>query len=277
MGTVEVPLKEIPDALIDAIKDELLTYFVSLTACSDESEKKLIPLGSGTLVKVVDAKFILTAAHVWKASEWASSVLISLKKTETSFVIQRKYLSAKLFFVPGESGPDIALLELSPSDAATIGASKSFLDLKIQRDDLENHPLKEENGFFAVVGIIGEKTEIVPREDGAVVANLRGDAFFGVLENYTETEGSDYFDLTANSSLPGIPKSFGGVSGGSVWQLDLRVQNGSISWDRKRLFRGVAFYEFYEEKGRQLLRCNGPRTLYELAWQEWKLSAQTEA
>ncbi len=271
MATIDIPLKAIPDELIVSIKDELLTYFVSLIGCSDEREKKLVPLGSGTLVKIGEAKFILTAAHVWEASEWASGLLISLKKTETSFVIERRYLAEKTIFTRGPTGPDIALLELSAKDASTLGASKSFVDLNAQRENLKDHPIKEEKGFFAVVGIVGEKSEVRGREDGACVAMLHGDAFFGVLENYSVTEGADYFDLSANSSLPGIPKSFGGVSGGSVWQLNLDHKDGVITWDRKRLFRGVAFYELYPKEGQQLLRCNGPKTLYELAWQEWKL------
>lgn len=273
MGTVDIALKDIPDELIVSIKDELLAYFVSLIACSDERDKKLIPLGSGTLVKIDDARFILTAAHVWRASERASGILISLKKTETSFVIDRKHLSARQLYTSGGFGPDIALIEISVNDAATIGATKSFLDLKVQRDSLKENPLKEDKGLFAVVGMVGEKSEIRPRADGAIVARLGGDAFFGGLDGRKEMGSWDYFDLSANSSLPGIPKSFGGVSGGSVWQLDLGVQKGVITWDRKRLFRGVAFYEIYPEKGRQLVRCNGPKTLYELAWKEWNLPA----
>jgi hypothetical protein len=273
MEKVEVELKDIPDDLIRSIKDELLTYFVPMAACSDASEKKVATLGSGTLVKVGDRKFILTAAHVWDECKWAAGILFALKETETSFVIQRQHLHPILLFTDKESqyGPDLALLELSPNDAATIEARKSFLDLTVQRNGLDENPLKEDKGLFAVVGIVGEKSDVATREDGAVVANLRGDAFFGSLDKRTEFGDWDYFDLSANSSLPHVPKSFGGVSGGAVWQINLEMKDGAIFWDRKRLFRGVAFYELWPQEGTQVIRCNGPKALYEVAWRKFDL------
>lgn len=272
MKKIEAKLKDIPDELFQSIKDELLTYFVSMAAC-DARDKRVVPLGSGTLVKLRDRRFILTAAHVWDESKWARGILFGLRETEASFVIERKNLNPQLLpaAAQAEDGPDIALIELSPNDAGTFEARKSFLDLDMQRSSLGENPLKECNGLFAVVGIVGEKSEVVHREDGAVVANLRGDAFFGTLDKRTEVKGWDYLDLSADSSLPHVPDSFGGVSGGSVWQIDLQMKNGSIGWDRKRLFRGVPFYQLRPKEGVQVLRCNGPKALYEAAWKEFGL------
>lgn len=55
-------------------------------------------------------------------------------------------------------------------------------------------------------------------------------AFYSAVQEAHEHDGYDYFDLAANLSLPGVPKSLAGVSGGGLWQIKLSMtKSGTIS------------------------------------------------
>jgi hypothetical protein len=53
----------------------------------------------------------------------------------------------------------------------------------------------------------------------------------------------DYFDFEMDSSSPGMPKSWGGVSGGGLWRVLVyhSPETGKIDWAQR--LKGVAFWE----------------------------------
>ena len=62
------------------------------------------------------------------------------------------------------------------------------------------------------------------------------------------------------------------MSGGGVWEIRLVEKAGILSWDGERNLRGVAFWESDESDDRQrTIRCHGPRSLFERAWELWEL------
>jgi hypothetical protein len=124
--------------------------------------------------------------------------------------------------------------------------------------------------------MVGELTEVQPNPEARTVAcHIHGEAFISAVQRTHEHNGYDYFDLGANLELPGAPSSFAGVSGGGLWQVKLsKAESGTISWDGKRYFRGVAFCESEKTDGHRMIRCHGPKSIFEKAWDSWALPSR---
>jgi hypothetical protein len=117
--------------------------------------------------------------------------------------------------------------------------------------------------FSAVCTYLDRKT---------IEANVVGRAFFSGIHKTHQRNGYDYLDAGAKLELPGVPSSFGGLSGAGLWQVSLSMtRSGKISWDEKLHFRGVAFWQSPVNEGRRVIRCHGPRSIYETAWKLWTL------
>lgn len=170
-------------------------------------------------------------------------------------------------------GPDLALLEVAPSYVSTIKTYKSFLNLSRQKAELAKYPPNIEKGFWAITGMVEEFSNVQHHpEIKTVTANVICRAFFSTIHKAHDHKDYDYIDAGAKLELPDVPLSFGGISGGGLWQVDLSMdKSGTISWDGKRHFRGVAFWQSKPSDGRRVIRCHGPRSVFEKAWTEWEL------
>ena len=106
-----------------------------------------------------------------------------------------------------------------------------------------------------------------------IAFNVAARGFFGSVKEYRDRNGYDYLDLNVNLNLPGVPSSFGGLSGGSVWQLPLTKarSDGRISWQGEKHFHGVVFWESLHNGQVEFVRCHGTRSLYDVAWRTWNL------
>lgn len=235
---------------------------------------ELKPLGSGTLIQIGDTRGILTAAHVWnKAKKFENIHFVITRGKSSAFAVPRDHIFVKKIWnaATPEWGPDLAFLEIAPNHISTIGARKSFLNLNLQKATLAEYPPKIEKGLWAITGLVAEFSEVqVQTEKQIVTVNAVCRAFFTLIQGTHEHQGYDYFDAGVKKELDGVPTSFGGVSGGGLWQIDLsKNKDGEISWDGKRYFRGVAFWQSDLSKARQVIRFHGPRSVFEKAWAEW--------
>ncbi len=274
--TVGIPIKDIPQAVLDDVMDSLKNYLVALYILLPEKpQPRPKPIGSGTFVEIKGTHYILTAAHVWHKISWAEMIGLVLTDYQSSFMVLRDAISAQELWNGKDSewGPDLALLKLALADVATIKAHKSFLNLTQQKEALASCPPAIEKGHWAVTGMVGEFTEVQSHPGaGTVECHIRGEAFISAVQQTHERDGYDYFDLGANLNLPGVPSSFGGVSGGGLWDVRLSMaKSGTISWDGKRYFRGVAFWETEKSGGHRMIRCHGPKSIFEKAWESWEL------
>jgi hypothetical protein len=155
---------------------------------------------------------------------------------------------------------------------AAIMARKSFLNLARQRAMLPAHPPKTDKALWAVMGVVGESSELRRDTDAETVfVNLRAEAFFAPSCTAERLKGYDYLTVSAKTTLPRVPSSFKGVSGGGLWQVPLSMKAGTILWSNVLHFHGVAFWERPEMPDRVSIRCHGPRSLFERAWKAWKL------
>lgn len=60
-----------------------------------------------------------------------------------------------------------------------------------------------------------------------------------------------------------LPISFGGISGGGVWQVPLlKTKEGEIQ-AKEPIFSGVAFYQTAIVDKKRTIRCHGRRSVYE--------------
>lgn len=71
----------------------------------------------------------------------------------------------------------------------------------------------------------------------------------------------DYIDLDMDVALPGVPETFGGVSGGGVWRVFVYWSEATnkIAWAKD--IEGVAFYELDLVNGHRAIRCHGPQSI----------------
>jgi hypothetical protein len=278
----EIPIKEIPKSIDNEVILLLKNYLVAIYIVLPDKQQPLPrPIGSGTFVEIEGAHYILTAAHVWHKAREAKNIGLVLTDYQSSFMVLRDGISAKEVWGGKiqEWGPDIALLKLAPSDVATIKAHKSFLPLAQQKEALAACPPVIENGLWAVTGMVGKFTEVQANtEEKTVVCHIHGEAFISAVQQTHERDGYDYFDIGANFELPGVPSSFVGVSGGGLWEVRLSMaeSTGKISWDGKRYFRGVAFWESKKPDGQGIIRCHGPKSIFEKAWDSWGLPSRAK-
>ena len=67
----------------------------------------------------------------------------------------------------------------------------------------------------------------------------------------------DYVDLKEDTTFPGVPKDFGGVSGGGLWRVQVFGSPGNAEIRRKWSLEGVAFYQLKISDSQMVIRCHG--------------------
>ena len=272
----DVQIGDIPQCLLVDIGTELQHYLAPIFGLTDANQRDPLRLvGSGTFVKIDSTYSILTAAHVWDATERFHAIGLALTAYESCFSIPRDMISVRRLRdrTSDEFGPDLALLKIPDALVARILAHKSVLDLSRQRGIFCTEPSELDSGIWAVTGMAEGLSEVRARpEEHTFEADVHGRAFFCGIQHIHERNGYDYLDAGADMMTAGIPQSFGGVSGAGLWQIPLLLdKEGQISWNRKKNFRGVAFWESAIQEGRRVIRCHGPKSLFERAWKEWGL------
>ena len=275
-----IRIEDIPQGVLDDVISSLKNYLVALYVLLPEKpQPRLRLIGSGTLVKIEGTYYILTAAHVWHETRGEEKIGLVLTDHQSSFMMMpRVYICAKELWdgKVSEWGPDVALLKLATPFVSTIAARKSFLDLAQQKEAVASCPPATENTLWALTGMVGEFSNIQTHPEArAIEVSVHGRAFFSFVQQVHQHDGYDFFDLGANLQLPGVPSSFGGVSGGGLWQINLSMaKSGTISWDEERYFRGVAFWESEKTDGHRMIRCHGPKSIFEKAWDSWALPSR---
>jgi hypothetical protein len=222
--------------------------------------------GSGTLVSVAGFRAILTADHVLSGDdnhpplpEGFGLILLPRNEQQCHRVIIEG--SRRIQIGRGSEpskGPDLALVVLGPTDAAKLEAmGKVFYNLSKRRDRMLNGPpLLNERSALILCGMVGEWTKDVK--------HFRGLCGPVVLAERREEQAYDYLsvEILYDNAYTGPNKSFGGCSGGSLWQAILKNRDAGVVIE-ELLFVGVPFYESGNDKGRGTIECHGPRSIYQ--------------
>ena len=252
---------------------DLTDYSVGFIKASPKDPSEAILAGSGTLISAGGFRAILTAHHVLTNLPDSGSVGL-LTPMRFGPRIHRLTIDMdcvqKIPIAKGQidsQGPDLGLLVLAPADWMRLPSGKIFYNLPKRREVMMNNPPEENRGAWVVCGMVGERTADLSVEDEQKYG--KGKSFSGICINTVpcgkrEDQEFDYRSVQVEHH-PGYegPKSFGGCSGGGLWQLLVHEkQDGSLEiFDS--VLAGVAFYESTEDGLRHTIECHGPRSIYE--------------
>ena len=237
---------------------------VALFAVSHSHGSDLLKLaGTGTLAVVGDSYGILTAAHVWEGV-LKSAVKLGITLTDN---INHKRLMDVSTVAPtiirdtasgwNEWGPDIAFLRIPSEFVGGIKAFQVFEDLKAPPKPLGVESLE----CWVAMGT-PEELGTFTRTHAEV--QISGDFVVPRSQNHGE---HDYYDFQVDTRRAGMPKSFGGFSGGGLWRVLVYYSplTGKVDWAQR--LKGVIFWQSPSVEGRRMIRCHGPTSILSLVEQ----------
>jgi len=268
-----VRLSDIPQEFFESISRHIANYTVGFVQPDGTSSSADVVLhGSGTLVEIDGVYGILTAHHVMEAllkrGEEIGLVLSPNLPTLHSPKIRSDFLTP-LKVARGQvdaEGPDLAVIVLPSVNLGSIKALKSFYNLGLRRDQILHNPPGNDIGIWFLCGFIDEFTvEAIPTKGYARVKGFhcRCGPVLGVSKAYC-TDGYDYFEFEVpHNEKNKFPQSYGGVSGGGVWQL-IRPPEGSLRAE-ELILSGVTFYESAVINNRRSIKCHGRQSIYKSA------------
>jgi hypothetical protein len=91
---------------------------------------------------------------------------------------------------------------------------------------------------------------------------IKGLSVFGSIDAAWIDNEYDYleFPVRYNESID-VPESFGGCSGGGLWQVRLILKDGTITHERP-ILSGVAFYQTDLVDNQRTILCHGRVSIY---------------
>jgi len=262
--TGTVSLNELPESVCENIVRDIGSFSVALFGISNSTgDERLTFCGSGTLVSSGDFRYILTATHVWTKKLRAAEqlALTFVEGASHRFAIDTQTVTPDISFGPGameEWGPDFCFLRIPPAYVGRIEVYKTFYNLDKRREHALTSQLERDAGPCVLMGSPSELFDELSDKH----ANWQFPGWFSRIQDVHSREGFDYLDVGVDLSLSEIPSSFGGVSGGGLWQVLIgrSTQTGDFLW--KRNLEGVAFYASPAVAGRRIIRCHGRHSIY---------------
>lgn len=214
-------------------------------------------VGSGTLVRFRNRRFILTATHVWQRLRKHDSIHFTMVRgmNHSSKVSRDALKPYSLDDIAYKdltlTSPDLTLLELNPVDANLIETRLSFMSLEKAFNAREDE-LHQDILVAGAPGVLGKS------EWDHLAFEIR--AVFADGEILAESDGDlDFITLNPSQDADSPIKEWGGMSGGGLWLIDYFPKSGGgIDYDVFLL--GVAFFQSGET-----IRCHSRRSIAKLA------------
>jgi hypothetical protein len=278
-------------AQIARSREIIRQYSVGFIGVDDASvEQPSRSLGSGTLMQLAGVHGVLTAAHVAELlpRQERIGILRFRDGLMESLVFPTTHLDVLMIGGgnSGEHGPDIAFVKLPPEAQATLQATNVFFSPDAHGERM----LQRRGGSLGpvqarfVAGVLDHFTEVLPARGNVYRMSFTSLTGWGeIVERGVTADGFDWFEFALiyeDGVIP--PPTYGGVSGGSVWQL--------ID-DTPPLHRNVIGVPFRESNadanGHRRLICHGPKSIYEVllpevakrwnlpAWEAWQAATDT--
>lgn len=269
MEDTRIKITDIPTYVFESITRDLGYYSTGLVLLKKSKASVEVSLiGSGTLIKIEQVYGILTVQHVTQLHKDGTELGLVMAATEHRLVLHRKnydIIDVAKASKPSK-GPDLSVIILFPSSfLATLEARKSFYDLSRKREEILRKPLDNDLGVWMLCGFPDELTTVEESTRGhESVRGFRGICGAIKVENDYERRGYDFLELSVSYGRDIRPPStFGGVSGGGLWQVRLiRSKEGDIQ-PLEHILSGVAFYETEIKDGIRYVRCHGRRSIYQ--------------
>lgn len=237
-------------------------------------------IGSGTLARIGDKYGILTAQHVLphlmkESTEFGVSILPYAHRYTISVsdvhVVELPKLTKQA------DRPDIAFMFLTGSKLGAIQAKKSFWSIPHWRDRMLLNPVDKYNSLWLISGCPGEftKTEKSYGQFKTVKSFCNMLGCSGVEREYFDQE-FDYLEVSVlYQEGCGLPETFGGVSGGGLWQIPITESENGMPQGGEPLLSGVACWETniketrersgsdVQAKRERWILCHGPHSVYQ--------------
>ncbi len=271
---IEMPLSKVPLELIERISNTLHSWSTTLIKLRERvpGEPEAIPIGSGTFVSIGQRYGILTAQHVAELIERGSTLGLTVVSEEHRFTVEAQFLHIHHIArgtVEAE-GPDLSFIELPYAKVPHIRAHKQFVNLDALRREVIERPKNLQTGIWFLCGTPNINTSEYVSERGHDHAmffrGLCGAG--GVSETYVVGQ-FDYihFDIEYATG-DNIPRDFGGMSGAGLWQVTVvQSRNGKLS-PGEFIYTGVAFYQSEIIENKRFIKCHGPSSIYQVAFDE---------
>ncbi len=266
------PITALPRKLLDDVSQLIFGFSTGLFKVTTSPSEKKSPLliGSGTFVCISNTFGILTAAHVVDLLRRPYSLGLILGTKVHRYTINSDYLEV-IRIAKGQvdsEGPDLGFIVLPSSELGTIKAKKSFYNLDIKSDRMLTTPPEFEKGIWALCGVPDAMTVVGPSIKGfGLIKGFQMECGVGSI-GHTYTVGEyDYCDFKVKyDTSPNIPQSFGGVSGGGLWQIPLRKSSEQTIEPIEYILSGVAFYQTERTGLYRSIKCHGRKSIYDMAY-----------
>lgn len=271
--TEEVPNTQLSDSLLEAVAQDLAQYSIGFLRVEDTPRgQDANLLGSGTLVTVGSTHAVLTAHHVLQVLPKEGRLGLILSSALHRHTVDTQALEYRVIArgAVDSEGPDLGAVILTPPVAAAIAAKKMFYNLDSRREQLLHAPPDRHDGVWFVHGFVGERTVEESGRDGYSL--IKGFCSFsgagGPDDLPVHIGDHDYFAFPVSYGARSVaPTSFGGMSGGGLWQVTLtRDPQGDIR-PKKLLFSGAVFYQVATTDTQCGVKCHGPSSVYKVAYE----------
>ena len=205
---------------------------------------------------------VLTARHVASRLRRQESVYLAFPRRTRSIPIFARHL---IFHLSREGnspefGPDLAFIQFPTARLSGLKSIGSFVDLLVHQQRAES--LDRGDGSWILCGYPDESSSVAQSDEGPTL-NLLGQCFIGPQpESHTSDAEFDYYESRARySERSTLPESFGGVSGGGLWQAESKLENKRWSVFNP-VFRGVAFHQSVRNEDSRHIRSHAETGIY---------------
>jgi hypothetical protein len=231
----------------DSFTGPVCDFSVGFLKSAEDGQVRL-PAGTGTFAQLGKTYGIVTAGHVLKKLKQGTIGLVRFPSIEPALQNYRLNLDhterVVLWNGKDAEAPDLAFLKIPELDASNLQAQGSvFYNLGRERNFSASKPNHRMAKAYAVVGVVGEWTEEGPAMQAKGKKLIVGGLFGAAKNRHEFKEGeTDLVEVAVDYEAgPKIPKSYGGVSGGALWELHVELDEEEKVVSVNKKLHGVAF------------------------------------
>jgi hypothetical protein len=237
---IQAQLNDLSSGLAERIGRDIGQYTVALLSVSVRGENEELRFrGSGSLVCVGGAAYVMTACRAWEKFQGTVGIGLTLNKEDVDL---RFFMDVSLVtpFGPAQRsgrdnprGPDMVLLKIPVQHLDRLKEVKTFYPLTTE---VPKPPNIDSLDIWILIGSPSEQGKLLPKH-----ASLTINAIHATIRSKSTHEELDYLDLDMDATFPGIPQRFNGMSGGGFWTVAIFGSNVSVvqTASGRRLQRAV--------------------------------------
>ncbi len=262
-----VLIKDIPESVIESATRDVAACTIAFLRSQDTTKPhEANLLGTGVLVSVRSKRAIVTADHVAQELQKSSRIPLFLQRTSQVHSIDVGGVSIVRIArgTDAASGPDLAVIILAPSIAGSIAAIKSFHSLDALREKVLSGAFDLRDGFWLAQGFLEERTSVgLDRVEAGFTKYFYNFSGVGGPDTIDTVGNFDYLDFPVSHEVrpEDAPTSYGGMSGGGIWQVPLKRRDAEFM-HLPPVLGGVMFYQHPTTDTQCGIRGHGPHSIY---------------